>query len=342
MILLVDGDHLLHRTLHVKENAELRLRASYNDSIKVVMGPLSEAMRGIGVTGGYTGGAYTFFRALRATLERFPDTRKCVVVFDGGHSARRQALWPDYKAHRYAPKADPEAQKKADEEKARFRAQKTLLRQALPWFGVRVVFIEGYEGDDIIATVARKMPTQPAVIVSEDKDFFQLVDERVTVWRPGKEVHVTLDTFHEVTKTKAEKDGWPNPDLYLLWACVRGDASDNIPGLKGAGQKAFRTAVEGSGARGVQDLDLLIAYAATHRLKRVQALADRSTWVRNLAMIDLGREELPGDALAAIRTAVTTPIRAQPKQARDCLRVLEFESIVKVWSTWNQPFRRLK
>jgi DNA polymerase-1 len=146
-----------------------------------------------------------------------------IVVWDAGHSGRKEVS-PDYKATR---QSRPDL----------LREQWPHLEPLVEAFGYRNIKVEGYEADDVIATIAERARAQevPVVVVTGDRDIFQLID-------PGSRVRV-MATGRGITDTKLydyqaviDRYGIP-PELIPDFYGLKGDTSDNIPGVPGIGDK---------------------------------------------------------------------------------------------------------
>ncbi len=164
-----------------------------------------------------TNAVYGFVSMLGKVL-REEQPSHVVVVFDapGGNQARRE-IFPEYKAQRDAQPED-------------LSRQIPALRELIDAYRIPMLEVEGVEADDVIATLATRAPADVRVtILSTDKDLMQLVDERVEL----------LDTMKERRYGPAEVEarfGVPPAQLLDVRALV-GDPSDNIPGVKGIGEK---------------------------------------------------------------------------------------------------------
>ena len=96
-----------------------------------------------------------------------------------------------------------------------------------------IISIDGTEADDIIAYISKQLlTTQKIIITSTDKDFYQLIDDRITVWSPIKKVE------YNINKIKEEFDIWPSN--FLTYRALEGDKSDNINGIRGAALKSIK------------------------------------------------------------------------------------------------------
>jgi DNA polymerase I len=144
------------------------------------------------------------------------------VLFDQGRPAERLAILPEYKATRTAAPGE-------------FRSQMPLIFEVLDVLRVPRLAMEGCEADDLIATYVTLAAGagMDALVVTGDRDVFQLVDGRTTVLytRRGITDTVLMDA------AAVERRYGVGPDRYPLLAALRGDPSDNIPGVPGVGEK---------------------------------------------------------------------------------------------------------
>jgi len=157
---------------------------------------------------------FNFFRSLRSEFDRHtPD--KVYVVSEGRPVHRIEQSNGQYKANR---------ERVLDEG---FHRQKKDVFNLCKFFPVTVIRHPDYECDDVIGTLAKKYSNSgdEVVICSSDSDFIQLLTlSNVSLWNPVKKKFI---------------DQWPVD--YLTWKSLKGDATDNIPGIKGVGEKtAFK------------------------------------------------------------------------------------------------------
>jgi DNA polymerase I len=178
---------------------------------------------------------------LKTLREESPDY--CVVVFDARGKTFRHEAYREYKAGRDAQPED-------------LAAQFPLAREIVDALALPIVEVPRYEADDVIATLVRVAPEGAAIsIVSTDRDLMQLVDERVHL----------LDGIRNRRYDPAEVEarfGVP-PDKVLDLRALVGDTSDNIPGVKGIGEKGAAELIRQWG-----DLETLIAHAGEIKGKR--------------------------------------------------------------------------
>lgn len=283
--------------------------------------------------GSPTNAAYGFVNMLRKVLrEEDPDT--LVVVFDARGETFRHRLFGEYKANRDAQPED-------------LSAQLPIVRELIDAYRIPVVEVEDFEADDVIATLVAQAPADAQVsIVSTDKDLMQLVDDRVTL----------LDGIRDRRYGPAEVEarfGVP-PNRILDVRALVGDPSDNIPGVKGIGEKGAAQLIEEWG-----DLENLIRHSAEIGSKRARnALSSQSEQARlskRLATLvaevplpvrfaDLRRREPDREALRALfeRLGFTRLLEdleeaSEPAPARDeapvALQVVrgeeEFEALLE-------------
>lgn len=172
---------------------------------------------------------YNFFRSLKAIIEEHKPTR--VVVALEGYPKHRHDLLPSYKANRSIevgdPQTNPQLAKKIKEHESFVRQKKIIIKMLKHSFPVSVVVHEDYEADDTIYNIIASSSTSvPWVVISGDSDFIQLLQEFS---------HVTI--YDVIKKSFVKAPEYP----YVMWKVLRGDASDNIPGIPGVGDK---TAIE--------------------------------------------------------------------------------------------------
>lgn len=196
------------------------------------------AMGDLSYNGARTGGVFGLFRDIQTLQEIYPGGR-FVFCFDVGRSLRKQ-VFPAYKSARAKLREDMDQEKR--EALSEVQNQLTRLRtKYLPYMGYRNVFYqEGYEADDVIASVCLTLTSDAwmdrvdvrdsVVVVSSDSDLYQLLAiPNVSIWNPRTRKVYTWKTFAEDYGLSATK-----------WARVKaigGCSSDNIPGVPGVGEK---------------------------------------------------------------------------------------------------------
>jgi DNA polymerase-1 len=173
--------------------------------------------------------AYGFSRILLAAINEFKP-KYLAVTFDHHKPTFRHKEFEDYKAQR--PEMPDELQ-----------PQIPLVKEIVKVLNIPQFEIEGYEADDLIGTLSYKLDHNPqelkadkkllSIVVTGDKDLFQLVDDNTHVWLPGR--GRKKDT--EYDREKVIQDLGVKPEQVVDMKALMGDPSDNIPGIKGIGQK---------------------------------------------------------------------------------------------------------
>ena len=171
--------------------------------------------------GQHTNAIYGFATMLLSLLSTEKPTH-VAVAFDVSRKTFRSEIFPEYKANRA---------KTPDE----FRSQMSYLHELVTAFGITTFEVEGFEADDIIATISKQAERENAevFICTGDRDSFQLVNEKTTVLYPKRGVSDLTRMTPEVVQ---EKYGM-SPEQYPDFAALRGDPSDNLPSVPGVGEK---------------------------------------------------------------------------------------------------------
>lgn len=203
LLMLVDGENLLHRSFHKFANLKTK-------------------------DGKSTGAIFGFFKSLHYMVTRFqPDLVK--ITFDNGHSPVRDKLLPGYKAHRQNIAVDYKS----------LHQQKRIIRNILKCLRIPYIFDKNnetvYEGDDFLAYLALNSRDK-VLIVSSDKDFNQLITDRVTIFNPAKD--------DRVNKKNCKQIFGYEPEETVDYLTMVGDSSDDIPGFRGYGEKKTRQVLD--------------------------------------------------------------------------------------------------
>ncbi len=201
-------------------------------------------------------------------------------VHDSGLSFRHER-YPAYKATR---------EKLTDELQSDFDTGMERICQILEAYRIPILSLKGYEADDVIGTLARQGVEHGAnvVIVSGDKDFQQLVKPGVWLLNPGRGGPASVEEQWVSVENGAERLGVPPAHVTDYLALV-GDSSDNVPGVKGIGDKGARELVAEYG-----DLEAILAAAPTLTKKRPrEALLEQTEMARLSKELVTIREDLP-------------------------------------------------
>ena len=192
-------------------------------------------MNMVNPSGIHIGGLGGFFRSLGAEIRRTqPD--QVYVIFDGaGSTTNRKNILSEYKSGREDQRVTNwEVFDSLDDEHDSKVDQIVRVIHYLKTLPVKTVILDKVEADDIIAYLCDKLPNHPddkVFIVSSDKDFLQLVNKNVIVYRPMEKKYYTEEVFKSKYKM--------SPQNFILHKTLLGDASDKIKGVKGLGEKGL-------------------------------------------------------------------------------------------------------
>ncbi|HEX6668542.1 MAG TPA: DNA polymerase I [Gemmatimonadales bacterium] len=196
-------------------------------------------------------------------------------INDAGTSFRAER-YPEYKSTR---------EKLDDELQADFDRAVERICALLEAFRIPLITVPGYEADDVIGTLATRAAEAglQAVIVSGDKDFYQLIGPGITLLNPGRGGPAAVEETWVDESNASERLGIP-PRQVVDYLSLVGDSSDNVPGVRGIGEKGAQKLLAEYG-----DLDTLLARAGEITAKRPReallAYADNARLSRELVTI---------------------------------------------------------
>ena len=172
-------------------------------------------------TGQPTNAVYGFTSMLINVMRDEKPTH-VAVAFDVSRQTFRNEAFAEYKANRTTSPSE-------------FSGQVSLIKEVLDALGIVSVEKDGYEADDVIATLATLAEAEgfDVLICTGDRDTYQLIDEHVTVLYPRRGVSDLTRTTPEVVREKYGLE----PAQYPDYAAIRGDPSDNLPNISGVGEK---------------------------------------------------------------------------------------------------------
>jgi DNA polymerase-1 len=297
-VYLIDGHALVYRAFYAMISRPLRTSRGENTSAPW------------GIT--------QFIRKVLA--ERKPDY--IGFVFDaGGHETFRHEIYEDYKATR--EKLDETLQQDFDTAMQR-------IRQILEGFNIPTIELQGYEADDVIGTLAHQATERgmQAVIVSGDKDFYQLIGSGVALLNPGRGGPAAVEEELVDESNAAQRLGVP-PERVVDYLALVGDSSDNIPGVRGIGPKTAVQLIEQYGS-----LEEVLAHAEDVKQKRpreaLKQYADDARLSKELVTI---RRDVPVE-LELDELGVGEPDR---DRLRDLFLDLEFHTLVREYGPDEEP-----
>tara|TARA_B100000683_G_scaffold73718_2_gene72422 strand:- start:266 stop:1318 length:1053 start_codon:yes stop_codon:yes gene_type:complete len=222
-----------------KEHNEVK-NESLNDRVLIIDG-LNQFIRVFGAVpalnddGEHCGGVTGFLLSTAATIRRLKPTR-VVIVFDGkGGSNRRKSVYKGYKEGRTGlTKLNRLAgYEDLEDQQVSMRNQFKRLIEYLQILPITMTYIDYVEADDIIAYLANHYFKKEVTILSSDKDFLQLVNERIQVFTPTKK--------KMYTEKEVVEDYGVTPQNLIFYRVLMGDKSDNIKGVNGVGIKTIES-----------------------------------------------------------------------------------------------------
>lgn len=190
------------------------------------------AVPALNENGDHVGGIVGFLRSLGSIIKTIKPTR-CILVFDGkGGSVKRRKIFSDYKMgvrkktnyNRFSEFTSPETERES------MGMQLSRLMDYLQHFPIDCISVDSVEADDVIGYIANDLmysQFDEIVISSSDRDYFQLIDDKIKVYNPIKKI---LFDKNEVFNIHGIIQ-----DNYMLYRALTGDTSDNVPGIKGIG-----------------------------------------------------------------------------------------------------------
>jgi DNA polymerase I len=225
-------------------------------------------------TGQLTNVVYGFTTMLVKLFGDFSPDR-IAVCFDLGRPAYRHDVYEGYKANRRTTPDD-------------FSSQMPLVREVLAALRIPVVEVAGYEADDLIATLVKQAREEglPVLVVTGDRDNLQLIDDEASIQVMMTRRGITDTAVYDEAAVQ-ERYGVP-PERYIDVAALRGDPSDNLPGVPGVGDKTATKLVQTYGTA-----EEVVAHAAEQRGKlKENLLAHGEDVLRNKQLMRL-RDDVP-------------------------------------------------
>lgn len=292
-VLLIDGAHALRRSMYAQNLRELSN---------------SQGMP--------TGAIYGFLNILKSAVTSM-SANSIVVCWEGGHSERRLQVYGQYKHREYED--DPERDVHGYTDYEYYKHQLSWVQKILECLGVHQLRVEGKEGDDVLYQAAHILSGRK-IIISEDRDFYALVSEDVSLYRPIKKEYIDMNNFKEVS-------GYASPTHYLYGKVLVGDGSDNIPSVaKGVGEKTVLSILDRIENPAEVNPARILKEAASignHRCMKLVG-AGEDIIVRNLDLVDISREPFDVFQLQSLADELEKHRYPNIAMVRKLFGVLEF------------------
>lgn len=284
---------------------------SPNDRILLIDG-LNTFIRAFAVNpsinnnGIHIGGMTGFLQSIGYAIKNIKPTR-VIICFDGkGGSSKRRKLFPEYKANRKVRKRLTRLSSfnSQEDERVSMSQQISRLVKYLDILPVTTLAPENIEADDSMAYISQQVyPKSQFYIMSTDKDFLQLVSNRIHVWSPTKKKYYFEDTVLEDFEIPAHN--------FLVYRTMKGDDSDNIPGIKGVGVKTLKKKLPILFKDKKITVNDIIDFAknSDDKSKIIKTISESKDIMElNFRLMQLENVEIPGSTKSSIIDIVKKPI----------------------------------
>ena len=321
-------------------------KLNLNDKVLIIDG-LNTFIRSFSVNpaknedGVHIGGIAGFLKSIRYTLSVIKPTR-CIIVFDGKDgSKRRRKIYPEYKAQRKIKKRLNRnvdwGTAPANEEES-MKLQLGRLVEYLEYLPLTLVSVDGIEADDTMAYISKQfLSDSKIVLMSTDKDFLQLVDNRISVWSPTKKILYTPD------KVKDEY-GIPSKNL-LTYRILDGDKSDNINGVQGAGLKSIIKYIPSITEDDEFNAKNLLDFveSSDSKIKLLENIKNSSNLIkRNYLLMQLSKVDIPNHTKRKITDSIRRDIPELVKYKLQTMIMKDkLYSNISDFGSWVKEFLRL-
>lgn len=251
------------------------------------------------INGESVGGVLGFLRSVKMMIRESKPT-KVIVVWDGKDGSRkRRSMYSGYKEGR-KPRVNRTFDFDTPEQsKVNMQAQYAKVRQLLELLGVMQVEVEGCEADDVIAYLCQfTYHDTDKVILSTDRDFYQLIDAHTIIYSASKKIYLTGAFLKETVGVI--------PGNYVFVKALMGDGSDNIKGIKGIGEKTAVKLFPFLSER-QSDLNEIFAHAAANADKSPKyksVLENQDVLLENVKLMQLTTPIISAQSVMAIQYTV--------------------------------------
>jgi DNA polymerase-1 len=247
------------------------------------------------------GGCIGFLKTMQRLCREFQPIR-VYVAWEGGGSQRRRKIYPEYKLGRKPEKLNRFYGDDIPDSEDNKKHQMITLLSMLKHTPVCQVYVSDCEGDDIVSYLCRgPFRENQKVIVSSDKDMYQLLDDNTKIYSLHRKKFVTSEDIFEEFRVKTHN--------FALAKALCGDVSDNIPGIEGLGFKTVAKKFPFLGNDTTVLLQELLDYAASHATESVhyKRVVDSSDSIkRNWKLVHLDGGMLSGDQAMKVENVIST------------------------------------
>lgn len=316
MLLIVDGNNIAYRAHFTPQGALTKKDGTPSGVIK------------------------GFLESIRVYLQKFPETERVIVCWDTGRAKWRTEVYPDYKENRDYGADDVE-------KKESFEAlwnQIDVLHEILPKFGVQSIRLPHWEADDLVYRVATMFGDEftHAMVATADKDMFQLVNDKVSIYKPGNKFKesVVLSPLNFKEEVGVEQHA------YIGYKALIGDPSDNIFGVPGIGEKTAKNLINKYGhinnILGAQGADLKALMKSKRNARIFEPENLKRLGINNKIMNFQYVPEDP-EVTKLVANALTCEVpRMNTKEIKAILMEWQFVSILSSFQSWIFPYMGLE
>jgi DNA polymerase-1 len=278
--------------------------------------------------GEHMGGFAGFLGSVREISQRFTPS-KIVVVWEGGGSKKRRLIDKAYKNGRRPAKLNRYYDDIPDTQTNR-NSQLSKLVSALRHTPVKQIYVPDCEGDDAVAHLTRVVMRDEGkhvIIVSSDRDFYQLISDSVSVWSPGKR--------KLIGPAECVEEFNVHPNNFALAKAIVGDPGDHVLGVKGVGYKSLSKRVPGFDSDNqlcFQDvLSVCQVSRETSKAKIYVDIPDETERIKkNIRLVSLDAGTLPATIEKKIEEAYKSSVTGGKPNKIELYRMIIREGLSKI------------
>jgi len=267
--------------------------------------------------GHHVGGVVGFLKSMRNIIDRF-SPRKIFIVWEGGGSSRRRAIYPDYKKGKKPARMNRFYEQDIPDTQRNRNKQIAALISMMKNLPICHVYVGDCEGDDVIGYLCKyKLRNESKVIISSDQDYYQLLNDKTRIFRLGRKEIVSYEDILGLVGVSSNN--------YCIAKAAVGDSSDNISGIKGAGYKTMAKRFSFLADDEEADIKKIFEYASAHaegKIKIYREIANNFELLeRNWRLIYLDSRNLAANQVNQIEHIVDTfePKRNKIGMMRDLI-----------------------
>lgn len=250
------------------------------------------------------GGIDGFLQSLQKLLKDFQPS-KVFICWDGylGKHKRREII-PEYKDKRSTPRTNFKVSLTEEEIKENIKFQKRTLREFLEYLPFYQIHVKTLEADDLISKLCEDFKDSEKIIISSDKDFLQLVDEKCKYFRPIQDEY--FDELKIVEKYHV------HPNNFLLARSLEGDTGDNLKGVERVGMKTIVKLFPEFTFPDKVELSNILKKCENEKLKSYKNIQDSKLLIeKNLKVMNLRNLEFSEDEMSAYNEQLSKELKME-------------------------------